>query len=122
MKSRFQTLIKTRNHYGWLAITGDEDKESYEPAIEAGVNCCFCCKFTDDDDDDDGNGGCDNCPLNGYAWKQNNNFVQCHNDPDSIYKKWHRAKTVEEKQYWAMRMVKACDKALEDLIIKGDYR
>ena len=48
MKSRFQTLIKTRNHYGWLAITGDRDKESYAPAIEAGISYCFCCKFAKD--------------------------------------------------------------------------
>jgi len=114
MESRWQAIIKTRNHYGWLAITGGKDKESYAPATKAGVNCCFCCEFCC------GNGGCDNCPLNGYAWEQDDNVVQCHNDPDSIYKKWHRAKTKEDRQYWAMRMVRACDKALEDLILKGE--
>ena len=115
MKSRWQAIINTWNHYGWLAITGDKDKESYAPAIKAGINCCFCCEFCY------GTGGCDNCPLNGYAWEQNGQ-PQCHGDRNSVYKMWRKAKTKEDQQYWAMRMVRACDKALEDLILKGDYR
>lgn len=115
MESRWRAIINTRNHYGWLAITGDENKESYALAIRAGVNSCFCCEFVR------GNGGCDNCPLNGYAWKQSDD-VQCHGDRNSVYKMWHRAKTKEDRQYWAMRMVRACDKALEDLIFKGEMK
>lgn len=114
MKSRWQAIIKTRNHYGWLAITGDENKESYAPATKAGMNCCFCCEFCR------GNGGCNNCPLNGYAWEQSNN-VQCVGR-NSVYKMWGKAKTKEDRQYWAMQMVRACDKALEDLILKGEVK
>lgn len=67
---------------------------------------------------------CTKCVLNGYAWKTaiSSKTSACIHDAHSYFDLWERSRSRYEHQYWAMRMVKACNRAIEDLLIHGRLR
>ena len=67
LMNNLQALIKCRNLWQWLAITGSNDKESYKPAKRWPYNCVACMK-AGSTKSTDRERNCDNCVLLGYAW------------------------------------------------------
>ena len=108
--TRFETLIKCRNQWQWLWITGLA-KESYKPSLrwESQCACCeYICSLPEIE-------SCVNCPLNYYAWDYKASRCSCYG-LGSLYLNWLRA---DDKKSAAKLMVDACNKAIEDLIL-GD--
>jgi len=118
--NKIQTLIKCRNLWAWLAITGSAHKDSYKPSRRYAFNC-ICCQHAGailtKDNIDTGSRDCRKCLLNGYAWEsRNRQYASSCEHGESLYCKW-TACHYSQRSFWAMRMVRACDKAIEDLIV-----
>ena len=123
--NNLQALIKCRNLWQWLAITGSNSKGSYKPAKRWPFNCAACMKagstmYTD------AKRNCDNCVLLGYAWSnvvRANLFCES-NSSYSYYRSWelnmHTNKY--DRMYYANQIVNACNKAIEDILIYGKLR
>jgi len=94
-----KSLYDCRNHWQWLWITGSSRKRSYEPSAKWKFRCA-CCESTNN---------CEACQLVGYAWSHG-----CVSSKDSFYTKWLMAETKEERQYYAHKMVMACNRAIEN--------
>lgn len=128
---KLRALYDTRNHWQWLMITGDTDKESYEPA-DVWVHECGCCEYISvvDEDHIPGYAGgiaeCGPvCPLTGFAWGE----YGCY-DNLSPYRAWERlsnkvyAYDYEEEnreyylKFYAKRMVEACNRAIESELLR----
>lgn len=65
-----------------------------------------------------GHAVCFDCPLIGYAWSGEfggEDFF-CESGKESLFEIW-KSCPVEENSYWASRMVWACNKAIEDILI-----
>ena len=107
---KLEALIACRNHWQWLWITGDENKRTYKKS-RRWLNGCACCDYSYDEAQDDVD--CSKCPLNGYAWSSEIDFG-CEDAGDSFYYLW---KTEDEPQDWAKKMVDACNKSIEALIL-----
>lgn len=121
--NKLQTLIKCRNLWAWLAITGSNDKCSYKPA-RRWAYACPCCMYAGavikNGEHFEYNRNCNKCPLNDYAWSTGiTRRIHCQVTHSSFYGGWRNAYLKEDRKYWAMRMVQACDRAIEDLILKG---
>ena len=112
--TKFESLIKCRNHWQWLAITGSDDKRSYEPSLlwEA---CCACCEYTEQNTKQESCEGF--CGLMGYAWEPCDWDEPCLR-PHSLYLQWKQS---DDKKAAAQKMVDACNCAIEDIIIGGNY-
>ena len=120
---KLRALYDCRNHWQWLEITGSANKEAYKPAKKWQFNCA-CCEsmgHIENGTNDEGDYICDACPLMGYAWQDNpyGESAPCdwHNT-GSYYFAWHEAETKEERQYYAHKMVQACNRAIEDILCK----
>ena len=64
---------------------------------------------------------CNDCLLTGYAWDRcaSQNRAPCDiSGTNSYYYGWRTAETVEELQYYAHKMVMACNRAIEDILCK----
>lgn len=118
--ANFESVIKCRNHWQWLAITGSNDKKSYEPSLEWEQNCA-CCEYVSKLEVYDQFWDCSKCPLTGYAWEGVDRVTSyCDHDHDSYFKLWLHASSKKERQFYAQKMVDACNRAIEDIIIKGE--
>ena len=117
MNKELRTLYNCRNHWQWMLITQSFTKESYKPSLEW-LSYCACCNSHH----------CYECPLNEFAWTNKLNpsrirtikspFVSgCVDDDDSFYVKWLES-SIEDRPFWAGRMVYACNKAIEAGITK----
>ena len=100
---KLRALYDCRNHWQWLWITGSRFKLSYKPSAKWKLGCA-CCEST---------GSCEDCLLIGYAWSRG-----CGSSKDSLYRKWKIAETKEERQYYAHKMVTACNRAIEKELTK----
>ena len=109
--SALDALYACRNHWSWLYITGDYNKHSYTPS-KSWDNKCACCQYIIIDR----NLTCSECLLNGYAWK-----TGCMDSHNSIFRKWFNLSLnqQEERIIYAYQMVQACNRAIEDILIKG---
>lgn len=119
--NKFQTLIKCRNLWAYMAITGSGDKEDYKPARRWAFECP-CCMYAGaikiQNESRDENRDCNKCILNNYAWDITyTKRMHCVYAQNSFYSKWETREHILDRQYWAMRMVQACDKAIENYII-----
>lgn len=108
--TQWESLIKCRNHWQWLWITGSADKESYPPSEEWKYGCACCEQLHTD---------CYVCVLLGYAWSMAISDKAPCADEGSLYFNWLYAETPGERSYWAHQMVNACNKAIEDMILGG---
>ena len=118
--TKFESLIKCRNHWQWLAITGSDDKKSYEPSY-GWMYACACCEYTSKLEKYDMFWDCSKCPLTGYAWEKLERKTSfCDHDQDSYFKLWFQGSSKKERQFYAQKMVDACNRAIEDMIIKGE--
>ena len=107
-----------------MAITGSSQKTDYKPARRWAYQCPCCMKagatltyLGENSDSRD----CTKCILNGYAWDHPIKYNQemCYCDSNSYFKQWDNSRPRHERQYWAMRMVQACNRAIEDLLVHG---
>ena len=118
--TKFESLIKCRNHWQWLAITGSPYKLSYEPSY-GWMSACACCEYVENLNTSPLCEGI--CPLMGYAWFETvptiGTDAPCLK-PQSLYFRWRQAETLKELQLCAQKMVDACNRAIEDMIIKGE--
>lgn len=128
MNKDLRTLIDCRNIWGWLAITGSDRKYSYPPALKFPFGCP-CCENAGAElygrdiwkDVYFDNRDCTKCLLCNIAWGiENNDPNESHCEcEESFYAEWSIKYSKEARQYWAMRMVRACDTAIEQLIINS---
>lgn len=121
MDKKLRALIDCRNLWAWLAITGCSTKTSYPPA-KSYAHECPCCEaagaFNEGIITNTIHRDCKKCLLNGYAWNlTSHRNCFCEWDRNSLYKVWVIAGDLE-RQFWAMQMVQACDKAIEDWILE----
>lgn len=118
---KLRTLYDCRNHWQWLWITGSIDKDSYEPSEQWEFNCA-CCEFMEHRCKGLNKNKeyiCDDCPLTGYAWCRclSRSNVPCDApNTNSYYYGWKTSETKEERQYYAHKMVMACNRAIEEFI------
>ena len=129
----FRSLVQCRNHWAWLAITGSYNKESYKPSQRwpYGCKCCSyagATKASKNADNIAGYRDCSKCPLLGYAWhpyskyeSENLTFIAC-NRRLAFYYDWGESRSTSMRSYYAMRIVQACDKAIEDFLVHGRLR
>ena len=129
--NKIEALIKTRNHWYILEITGDYDKGIYGPAYDW-EHKCACCQFVydttkiypgyegDPSKDLDYIPECSAfCPLTGYAWGENG----CLN-PNSPYSKWENGPNnydhhnIEERRKYAREMLYYINLAITDYYTK----
>ena len=117
-----EALYACRNHWSWLAITGSSDKDGYRPS-KGWAFWCACCEYMGHR-----NGGynyygeyvCNHCPLTTYAWGQseNSDLAPCDTaSTNSIYVAWIVATTPELRSKYALQMVQACNRAIEDILL-----
>lgn len=125
MNNDLRTLIDCRNIWAWLAITGSGTKSSYGPSNQFPFRCP-CCKAAGAIIIDEHplcvnieNRDCSKCLLNGIAWASTLMYDdgKCEED-NSFYNNWEDSYEVTDRQYYAMRMVRACDTAIEQLLIR----
>ena len=126
--SKFNTpleaLYACRNHWSWLAITGSDCKSSYEPSKDWFFRCA-CCKYMDHRDNGfnvNGEYVCSYCPLTGYAWNRAKDFETAPCDTaytNSIYDNWTGACSKEHCTKYALQMVQACNRAIEDILLNS---
>ena len=126
--SKFNTpleaLYACRNHWSWLAITRSDYKPSYEPSNDWAFYCA-CCEYV-------GHIGCGSnidreyvcncCPLTDYAWNRAADFetAPCDNyGTNSIYKNWIDVEFPELWRKYALQMVQACNRAIEDILLNS---
>ena len=126
--NNLQALIKCRNLWQWLVITGDDDKESYKPAKRWPYNCAACMK-AGSTKESNRKRNCDNCILLGYAWSNAvRNSVFCESNSEysyySYYKvlEWIHHYEKKKHKYYANQIVNACNKAIEDILVYGKLR
>lgn len=125
---KLRALYDCRNHWQWLWITGTYYKKSYEPARKWKFNCALCEYMGHEGDGVNSNGDydaghyvCDDCPLTGYAWDNDpdRRFAPCDIEgTNSCYHAWNNADHREERQYYAHKMVMACNRAIEKELTK----
>lgn len=122
--NKFETLIACRNHWQWMVITGSHRKQDYVPAQDWPF-ACVCCFYagasfylvdgtvcTDDRD-------CNDCPLLGYAWEPSDDKNDTPCDNNGIFSMWWDYKFNREiARKYAQQMVDACNRAIEDYLIK----
>ena len=126
--SKFNTpleaLYACRNHWSWLAITGSEYKTSYRPSKDWTFYCA-CCEYMGHiggGSNVDGEYVCNYCPLTGYAWNRAEDFetAPCETDyTNSIYDNWEGAYSQEHLTKYALQMVQACNRAIEDILLNS---
>lgn len=126
--SKFNTpleaLYACRNHWSWLAITGFHLKSNYKPS-EDWVCYCACCEYVEHNSiDSSANAGCvcNYCPLTGYAWNRAKNFETSPcilNYTNSIYDNWIDADSQKHRIKYALQMVQACNRAIEDILLNS---
>lgn len=107
--TELDALIKCRNHWQWLMITGDWRKRAYLPSNHW-VDECACCEFVTDSGRLERD--CKLCPLVGIAWSYGWNGCVADLTP---YVRWQVADG-DERIFWANRMVYACNQAIERLL------
>ena len=120
---KLRSLYDCRNHWQWLEITGSSEKETYEPAKKWRFNCACCdyMKHSGDGTNAKGDYICDACPLTGYAWQvdPHSNTAPCDTlNTGSYFFAWYIAETKEKRQYFAHKMVQACNQAIEKELTK----
>ena len=112
-KTKLEALYATRNHWQWLAITGNQYKTDYAPARKWRL-CCACCDFTGTSwTNKCKSGGA--CPLASFAWGTNRYACE---DEGTCYALWLHCDLVRGKKYYASRMVYACNLAIEAELLK----
>ena len=111
------TLIACRNHWYVMEMTGSSYKHDYKPSFWWS-NACACCEYVK------GEYGlkvlqtiasCKACPLAGYAWE-----TCCIFSGQSFYEDWGKARTLEQRQFCAGRMVYACNQAIENYLLNKE--
>ena len=116
-ETKFEALIACRNHWQFMWITGSHNKYDYGPANEW-YSSCACCEY------DKGmlnfsirskKSYCEFCPLRGYAWER-----YCSYNKKSFYGHWYAAETLEQRQFYAGRMVYACNQAIENYLLNKE--
>ena len=127
--SKFNTpleaLYACRNHWSWLWITGLDCKRSYSPATYW-LGACACCEYVEHNSIDYSANIeciCNYCPLTGYAWDRTENFetAPCVLDyTNSIYDNWIWADSREHYTKYALQMVQACNRAIEDILLNSN--
>lgn len=139
MNPIMRKLLDCRDIWAWKAITGTHEKNAYYKAFDYPFGCP-CCGIAGAILMGESNWinvyvegrDCDICPLTGIAWnseweineeeeeyEESISTCFCENDPESFYLHFMRSYTTITSQYWAMRMVRACDKAIEKLILES---
>lgn len=116
-ETKLEALIACRNHWQFMEIIGSSDKGEYEPSLEW-VSGCACCEYSKEEYDSEVplfNAYCKYCPLRGYAWER-----RCCWNEQSFYVDWCNARTLELRQYWANRMVYACNQAIENYLLNKE--
>ena len=125
--NNLQALIKCRNIWQWLAITGNQYKYSYKPSKRWPYNCTACMKAGSTKRSDK-NRNCNNCVLLGYAWSDAVlSDIFCVNSKKySYYRLWtnnyFNSTYIDKRKYYANCIVNACNKAIEDIIVYGKLR
>lgn len=120
-----EALYACRNHWSWLAITGSDYKPSYEPSNDW-IFHCACCEYMShigSGSNFDGEYVCNNCPLTGYAWNKTENFETAPcivNYTNSIYDNWTGACSKKHCTKYALQMVQACNRAIEDILLNSN--
>ena len=115
-ETKLEALIACRNHWQFMEITGSSDKGEYEPSFEWDSGCA-CCEYIKEAYYLEVlilKKYCDSCPLRGYAWEKD-----CLLSENSFYANWVKADTPELRQFWAGRMVYACNQAIEKHLLNG---
>ena len=119
-----EALYACRNHWSWLAITGSNSKSTYKPSVIWDFNCA-CCEYLEHIGggiNDDGKYVCNNCPLTGYAWNRSEDFETAPCDTygaNSIYENWTSVDEQELCRKYALQMVQACNRAIEDILLNS---
>lgn len=129
MKPKFNTpleaLYACRNHWSWLAITGSDYKPSYEPSNDWAFNCA-CCEYMGyrgNDSNVNGEYVCNYCLLTEYAWNRSWDFEPSPCDTiynNSIYCNWISADSQKHRIKYALQMVQACNRAIEDILLNSN--
>lgn len=123
--NKMQALIKCKNLWSYLAITGSFQKSDYKPARKWAFECPCCMQagavMPYHLGADDSNRDCRKCILNGYAWKAATEPKQtmCLYDEESYFYLWDNSRTKRKRRYYAMQIVQACNRAIEDLLVHG---
>ena len=120
-----EALYACRNHWAWLAITGSDYKSSYEPSEDWAFHCA-CCEYM-------GHIGsgfnvykkhiCNYCPLTGYAWNRAKDFETAPCDTsytNSIYNNWVGVYSKKHCTKYALQMVQACNRAIENILLNSN--
>lgn len=129
--NKIEALLKTRNHWYILEITGDYDKGIYGPAYDW-MHECACCQFVHTltdvypgyNEDPEQNSAyvpaCSAfCPLTGYAWDE----LGCL-DPNSPYEIWsdvlndYSPSKIEKRRKYAREMLYYINLAITDYYTK----
>lgn len=110
--SPLEALIACRNQWSLLYITGNMYKNIYIPSIDWDSDCA-CCEYSKTYwRIHDTRYVCAQCPLMGYAWN-----LGCVSDKKSLYNLWLYANNESARSYYAYRIVQACNRAIEDILI-----
>ena len=115
-KTELEALIACRNHWQFMEISGSDSKSSYNPA-KGWDNNCACCSFVGLHNRIKTIDGCNLCPLSGYAWGQAS--YNCDMD-GSYFRKWAISSTIEQRRFWANRMIYACNQAIENYLLNKE--
>ena len=120
--TELETLYACRNHWQWLMITGNSNKNSYEISLKWEYRC-ICCEYTllNYPLIEEKFWDCNMCPLTGFAWIAFKDKIAsfCDMDKDSFYYGWINSISEKDKIYWASRMVYACNLAIEAIILNN---
>ena len=114
-KNKLEALIACRNQWQFMEITGSDEKGDYEPSHDWD-NGCACCDFVQLEGRFRGPDGCNGCPLVTYAWPATG--YGCERRGSSFFKSWQGSVTIEQRQFWANRMVYACNQAIENFLLE----
>lgn len=121
--TKWESLIKCRNHWQWLAITGDRIKRTYNPAIDW-IHGCACCEYTSKVETYYAFWDCNECPLTGFSWYSlgETGYSFCDRlSNNSVYAEWKIARFIEDRQKYAQKMVDACNRAIEAYIRENQH-
>ena len=113
-ETKLEALIACRNHWQFMEIIGSPTKYDYGPANEW-FNKCACCEYAKEMCNFSIKSCCELCPLRGYAWKS-----YCSYNKKSFYEDWCAAETLEQRQFYAGRMVYACNQAIENYLLNKE--
>ena len=111
-----KALEVTKALWTWLAKTGRADKYNWPgwtdyPGFQSGASCP-CCAYTESLAIEDPS--CDHCPLNGYAWTQEEGGCLDDNGT-SVYNQWIISESPLIRKHNARKIVSACNRALKEL-------